>query len=337
MEVDGEPVGGYPIDLESYISNYTSHTKLERLQFIADKCAGTALELDALRAAADQLKQGHNTNRYMKVMGLINGRLGPSYAFDKNWYDSTERKARQTLERLEGLLTGYKTNLVKESIRMGHNDLGDFHYERGDLQMAFKCYVRTRDYCTTSKHVLSMCLNVIKVSIEMGNFVHANNYIQKAEQTPDLQDPLATAKLRCASGLTALASKKYKQAARKLVEISPDLGSQYSEVFAAQDVAIYGGLCALATFDRAELKQKVINNIGFLEFLELVPEVREVIHDFYNSRYTSCLSQLQALRPSLMVVPWVLPSTVSPATAAINLLLGSISGLLATDLISSSL
>jgi COP9 signalosome complex subunit 1 len=37
-------------------------------------------------------------------------------------------------ERLEGDLTAYKANLVKESIRMGHNDLGDFFYAAGDLQ-----------------------------------------------------------------------------------------------------------------------------------------------------------------------------------------------------------
>lgn len=37
-------------------------------------------------------------------------------------------------ERLEGDLTTYKANLVKESIRMGHNDLGDFFYAAGDLQ-----------------------------------------------------------------------------------------------------------------------------------------------------------------------------------------------------------
>lgn len=55
------------------------------------------------------------------------------------------------------------------------------------LQNAFKSYVRTRDYCTTGKHVIQMCLNVIKVSIELGNYVHVNNYISKAEQTPEVQ------------------------------------------------------------------------------------------------------------------------------------------------------
>lgn len=55
------------------------------------------------------------------------------------------------------------------------------------MQSAFKSYVRTRDYCTSGKHVIQMCLNVIKVSIELGNYVHVNNYISKAEQTAEVQ------------------------------------------------------------------------------------------------------------------------------------------------------
>ena len=43
---------------------------------------------------------------------------------------------------------------------------------------------------------------------------------------------------------------------------------------AAQDVALYGGLCALASFDRAEIKRNVVESIGFREMLELNPEVR---------------------------------------------------------------
>jgi hypothetical protein len=100
---------------------------------------------------------------------------------------------------------------------MGYNDLGDFHYARGDLQQAFKCYVRTRDYCTTSKHIIAMCLNVILVSIELGHFVHVSNYVSKADQTPDVQDAVVIAKLKCAAGLAHLESKKYKLAARKVL------------------------------------------------------------------------------------------------------------------------
>src|SRR4051812_38391001 len=113
---------------------------------------------------------------------------------------------------------------------MGHTDLGDFHYNRGDLNTALKCYVRTRDYCTTSKHIIQMCLNVIKVSIEMGNYAHVVNYVAKAEQTPDLTDKGIVSKLRVCSGLANLESRKYKLAARKFLETTFDLDSNFNEV-----------------------------------------------------------------------------------------------------------
>lgn len=49
--------------------------------------------------------------------------------------DHQERLAISNQERLETELQASKANLVKESIRQGHNDLGDFFYARGDLQV----------------------------------------------------------------------------------------------------------------------------------------------------------------------------------------------------------
>lgn len=40
----------------------------------------------------------------------------------------------------------------------------------------------------------------------------------------------------------------------QFIETGPELGNNYTEVIAPQDVAVYGGLCALASFDRTELK-----------------------------------------------------------------------------------
>jgi len=72
-------------------------------------------------------------------------------------------------------------------------------------------------------------------------------------------------------------------------------------VIAQQDIAIYGGLTALATFDRAELKKKVIDSPSFRLFLELTPGLRELINDFYASRYGSCLKYLAKLKPTLQL------------------------------------
>lgn len=99
---------------------------------------------------------------------------------------------------------------------MGYNDFGDFYYAHGQLGEAFKNYVRTRDYCTTSKHIIHMCLNAILVSIEMGQFTHVTSYVSKAESSQDALEPVTIAKLRCAAGLAHLEGKKYKLAARKV-------------------------------------------------------------------------------------------------------------------------
>ena len=60
------------------------------------------------------------------------------------------------------------------------------HPDASAVQNALKCYLRTRDYCTTPKHIVIMCLAIIKCGVEMGNYVHVNNYVSKAEQTPDV-------------------------------------------------------------------------------------------------------------------------------------------------------
>lgn len=294
------PSNSSTFDLEGYISNYSGLAKIARLKFIAER-VGPPLDLEALRMAADELKSGENTMAYCEIMEQIGGRLGPAYTLDEEWIEKVDREATKRAEKLDNELSTYKTNLIKESIRMGHNDLGDYYYGRGDLQSALKCYIRTRDYCTTSKHIIAMCLNVIRVGIETNNFVQVSNYVLKAEQTPELQEPGVLALLRCAAGLANLENKKYKLAARKFVEVQVELANNSSHIISAQDVAIYGGLCALASFDRAELKSKVIDNSVFHNFLEVVPEVRELIHDFHSSRYASCLSYLDALRPTLLL------------------------------------
>lgn len=106
---------------------------------------------------------------------------------------------------------------------------------RGDLGNAFKCYVRTRDYCQTGKHVIDMCLNIIRTSIALGNYVHVANYVQKAEASPDLgTDPAVVAKLRVAAGLSLLDGRKFKLAARKFCETPFELGTDFSDVIAPQ-------------------------------------------------------------------------------------------------------
>jgi len=293
------PASNSNFDVEAYIGNYQGFTRLKRMSHIASQ--NSTLKPDVLRAAIDEVRNTTNTSMYLELIAMAADTAGASVR-DDAWVEAEDKRASQRLEKLENDLGQHKTSLVKESIRMGHNDLGDFHSARGDFAMALKCYVRTRDYCTTSKHIITMCLNIIRVSIHMGNFSHVANYITKAESTDSSgSDPVLMAQLRVSAGLGQLEAKKYKLAARKFLETNPELGSSFHEIVSPQDVATYGALCALASFDRAELKAKVIDNTNFRSFLELVPEVREIVHDFYNASYASCLKTLEKLKPDLLL------------------------------------
>lgn len=64
-------------------------------------------------------------------------------------------------------------------------------------------------------------------------------------------------RLKCAAGLAELATGKYKPAAKYFLQANLD-HCDFPELLSPSNVAMYGGLCALATFDRAELQKNVI-------------------------------------------------------------------------------
>lgn len=61
------------------------------------------------------------------------------------------------------------------------------------------------------------------------------------------------------TGLAELAGRKYKSAAQNFLKTNLDYWDS-CDVMTPNDIAIYGGLCALATFSRLELQNSVICN-----------------------------------------------------------------------------
>ena len=57
------------------------------------------------------------------------------------------------------------------------------------------------------------------------------------------------------------------------MQVPNEMATQYQDVLSAQDIAVYGGLCALASFDRSDLRSYVINNVSFRDYMEVNPEV----------------------------------------------------------------
>ncbi|KAJ3105461.1 cop9 signalosome complex subunit [Phlyctochytrium planicorne] len=280
-------------------------SKIKRLEFLAQVCP--PLQLDALKMALVETKaKTQSVAKYNVILQTLNGLLVLSNTApvdpDVEWMDSTSKYVRTQLEKLEAELKNYKNNLIKESIRMGHQDLGDLHFQAGDFQNALKCYSKTRDYCTTSKHMVDMCMNIIKVSCNMSNANHIQNYAAKAEGSLDSPDkPAMVGKLKCYMGIANLETGKYKAAARCFLDVPFELSSSLPDVVTSNDIAIYGGLCALATFDRDELKRRVFDNSDFKSYLETESRIRQALFSFYHSNYSVCLQILKDLRNELLL------------------------------------
>ncbi|KAM6967267.1 COP9 signalosome complex subunit 1 isoform 1-T1 [Tautogolabrus adspersus] len=315
------------LDLEQYATSYSGLMRIERLQFIAEHCP--QLRVEALKMALTFVQRTFNVDTYEEIHRKLTeatreaqgvpdtvpeGGVVPP-PLDSAWAESTRKKALLKLEKLDTDLKNYKGNSIKESIRRGHDDLGDHYLDCGDLSNALKCYSRARDYCTSAKHVINMCLNVIKVSVYLQNWSHVLSYVNKAESTPEIaeqrgerdsQNQAVLTKLKCAAGLAELASRKYKPAAKCFLQASFD-HCDCPELLSPSNVAVYGGLCALATFDRQELQRNVISSSSFKLFLELEPQIRDIIFKFYESKYASCLKLLDEMKDNLLLDMYLAP------------------------------
>ncbi|DBA04055.1 TPA: hypothetical protein N0F65_009402 [Lagenidium giganteum] len=296
-------------DVEAYAARHSGRARIERLMFIAKKCGH--LRNDAYKVLLRDLKSGLNMTLYAEIAEAASETMPELAVVDQPHVENIKRSAAQQHERLEQELNSYKSSMIKESIRMGHNDLGEFYYQIGDLASALKSFAQARDYCTTDKHIVEMCLNVIKVcewqglrnvGVHMRNFAHVTSYLAKLEQVATAQnDSILKSKIAAAFGLVSLHERRYHVAALKFIDCQADIGSSFNEVLAAEEIALYGGICALASFDRAELKEKVIDNPSFKAFLELVPWLRELISDFFSSKYAACLKTLARMKAELLL------------------------------------
>ena len=241
--------------------------------------------------------------------------------FDPNWYEKTQRNYVQKLEKLDTDLRNFRTNSIKDSIRRGHDDLGDHYLDAGDFFNAVRCYVRSRDYCVTPRHMITMCINVIKASFFMQNWSNVLSYVNKAEQaiesleastkstpTPSIvvnpmelsntSDAVLASRLKVYAGIAELATKRYKLAAKHFLTVTFDhCSNHFQDLISPQTLIQYVCLCSLATFERTEIHRLIIMSTNMKQYLELEPTIRDILHQFYKTSYSTSLALMSQYEP----------------------------------------
>lgn len=189
---------------------------------------------------------------------------------------------------------------------MGQEDLGTHFLAISNFDASSKAYQKMREYCTTPKHIAEMTAKLTYIAINSGQWILAYSNAQKLRtlalrpEDKSRFDPVAQACM----GLASLGQANYRVAASAFLGVDPSFanigtiaGLDFSRaVLTANDIAVYGGLCALASMDRQELQSFVLDNAEFRNFLELEPHIRRAISFFCGGKYSQCLATLEAYR-----------------------------------------
>uniref|UniRef100_A0A914C3R3 PCI domain-containing protein n=1 Tax=Acrobeloides nanus TaxID=290746 RepID=A0A914C3R3_9BILA len=258
---------------------------------------------------------------------------------DNSWIETTTTKATSQLESLLAESKRQKDEGVKESIRRSMEEVFHQHVQMGNLQEALKLYGRgMREYCTAPNYVIQMLLNWINVTIYADQWNKLDILLPQAERaiaeaqeresigaTSTSRPSMAAlpakinaaktykeliqsskAKVFAVTGLYRMHGRNYKSAADSFIQVDLD-ALNYPQLLSSNDVAIYGTLCALATFDRNELKERVLGSTLFRKFLESEPKLVELLQKFCKSAFGTCLDILEELRDQLLLNMYLAP------------------------------
>lgn len=185
---------------------------------------------------------------------------------------------------------------------MGHEDLGHHLEETGKLKEAAEMYGRMRHDVSTTKHIMDCAQRMISVSLQRRDWsgmlasLGKITGIQNVDEERGMQPYM-----KIVHGIGMLGLGQLDGAANGFLAADPKVPSDtYNDIATPNDVAVYGGLAALATMDRARLQARVLDNASFRTFLEHEPHVRKAINHFVNGRYTACLALLAEHEPDYL-------------------------------------
>ncbi|KAI5457832.1 26S proteasome subunit RPN7-domain-containing protein [Mariannaea sp. PMI_226] len=247
-----------------------------------------------------EAKAGKDVSRYLEAWECL--RLAapdePEAQRDHAWIDHTERKNKDETARLTSELKAYKNNLIKESIRMGQEDLGRHYEQIGELSDAAEAYSRMRQDVSTTRHIMDCGKHLVSISLQRRDWNMVINNLGKVTGVQTSEDDTTTAPYaKIISGIGLLGLGHYEDAAKNFIQIDSSASAfKFDDIVSPNDVAIYGGLLALATMERKDLQEQVLDNQSFRTFLEFEPHIRKAIALFVSGRYSQCLSILATFR-----------------------------------------
>lgn len=185
----------------------------------------------------------------------------------------------------------------REKICSSYLEAAEYCVSSGNFNTAISRYIEAKSYAGDTQMLLDINLKIMVTSIKSGQFGHVKSEASHALSSEEVyKDNTFRSKVLCCLALYNLYNGRYEMAVHHFMDCHFSVYNAFGEILSGADIALYGGLCALASYSRMQLKKRVLDNAEFKRFLELQPKVGALIQGFYDSEYGKVMSGLNGLR-----------------------------------------
>lgn len=220
--------------VEGVFTRYSGEARLQRLRWIIAKAtshlpSAATLRTQAAHAFYEASRHDKNLPRFRELFqsllankdGVADSSLLPAgLTYDAAWVEETEAAQRQDRAVLRHRLQSVQSHLHKEAIRAAYLSLAEHEARVGELFEAFNSVSRAKDYCTSRQHTATVCLQIVNLSLLLGNHANAKDFLMRLEHTMGTDTTSKVQQeIQIASGLERLMRQDFARAAHHFAQV----------------------------------------------------------------------------------------------------------------------
>ncbi|KAJ2834129.1 hypothetical protein GGI24_000542 [Coemansia furcata] len=299
--------------VDKYLNEYQGRVKIRHALFLGERCpelsiASYQIALEEIQSSTTDLKL---YSRVLKSLEQLGG-VGTS---DAQWINSARSSNNSTSDVLKAELNKARQQHIKKDALRAQEGLAFLRAKMGGMNEALRTLQDARDYCSSIDDQVQLALKSAWISQAMGKWLQVNSYVQRVVSTLSALPPKMAAEIKVLQIQADFGEGRWSAVVNNVKELAYDdivsTGVFERGVLTHQDIALYGTLAALASLQRDDLKQQIIDNAEFGKFLDYIPECSRLLRCFYNSAYSDALSKLDDILSLGVLDPVIAPHTAT--------------------------
>ncbi|KAI3657557.1 hypothetical protein MP638_000283 [Amoeboaphelidium occidentale] len=314
-------------DVDTFISNVTgdSTTKIKRLLFLKDVLP-MPLKKECLLMTKKEIEVNSlNYAAYVVVIRELKA-LGETAEEDQKFMEKYSKEGELKKQRFLEELNAYKQNMIKESIRLGFNELASHLVEIGLYTEALHTLLKSREVCSNSTHVIRMLTEVARVAFLNDDYNNVVSYANRIEQAikdanslPPTSPNITTSAYKMAESIKVYKAisfmllGNFEEASRLFLDIDcvalmNDQSFSTKSSISLNEVALYSVLTLLPSSSMNTKRTKLINK----DLLELDPIAKDIYESYLGNKYERTMKTIESLMETDFIVDYYLNPVIEP-------------------------